>query len=113
MATPFNLDAFPLRDTTLLKPDLGTEVERMDDGSVSVRVLTNARPADLLCEFAPMSLGVSAFFREYIYLNPAEEWEITDNGITYVGHIDGKSIERPVSDGVLHWWRVPFILTQS
>lgn len=109
MATTFDITTYPLETSTRLKRGLGTKVDRMSDGSVRSRVMTTNYPVDIQCTFTPQFETEAAAFISYLTTNAATEFDITHNGITYRGFIDGETVEANITDGVIHWWSFTFI----
>lgn len=106
--TAFDTDNYPLDTATKFKPGLGTKLDQMDDGSVHLRVLTTLRPIEIGCVFSPQSEEHSAAFETYLYDNAAIEFDIVHNGKTYRGYIDGETVDKSVSHGVVHYWAFTF-----
>lgn len=104
MATTFDVTTYPLETSSRFKPELGTTLDRMSDGTVKLRQTTSIKPAKVTCVFTPQNAASSATFLAYLETNAATEFDIVHNGRTYRGYIDGKSIEPTVTDGILHWW---------
>ena len=80
----------------------------MDDGSFRLRTLTTVQPTVITCVFSPMTESQSSDFETYLYSVAGTELDITHNGKTYRGYIDGKTVDKAISDGALHWWSFAF-----
>lgn len=106
--TDFDTTTYPLETSTRFRPDLGTEIDQLDDGTYQLRVLTTLRPIVISCMFTPQSETVSGAFETYLYDNCATLLDIVHNGKTYRGYIDGKTVDKSVSDGTTHWWSFEF-----
>lgn len=108
MATTFPLDLYPLDTKTKFKPNLGTKLDRLSDGTVRSRVTTTERPITIQCVFSPQSAADSEAFLEYLYTNTAMQFDLPHNGVTYRGYIDGETLDNSPSSGILHWWTFVF-----
>jgi len=106
--TAFDTTTYPLETSTRFKPSLGTKLDRLTDKSLRLRVLTTLRPMTIRCVFSPLSESSSEAFLQYLYTNAVTELDITHNGVTYRGYIDGDSLDCGASDGVLLWWSFDF-----
>ena len=104
MATTFDTTTYPLETSTRFKHGLGTKLDRLSDGSVRSRVTTTNKPIEIQCVFSPQSESDSESFLQYLYDNAGTEFDITHNGKTYRGFIDGDSLDNSVTEGVIYWW---------
>lgn len=109
MATVFDQTTYPLNTDTSFKPILGTKVDRMDDGTPRLRVLSNIKATDIECVFSPQSEAQAAAFETYLYSVAAIYLSIVHNTKVYEGFIDGESVDMSVSEGVLLHWSFTFI----
>ena len=91
MATTFPLSTYPLRDSSRMQDDLVTMRDRLDDGSMRIRVLGTSNFSTIRCVFNPMSVASKVTFEAYLRANTATEFDIiTDSSsptITYRGYI--------------------------
>jgi len=108
MATAFDVTSYPLETSTAFKPNLGTKLDRLSDKSVRLRTLTTLKPFDIQCRFCPLSEADSSAFETYLYTNAATEFDIPHNGKTYRGFVDGDTVTKDVTGGVVHWWAFDF-----
>jgi hypothetical protein len=104
MATDFDVTTYPLETSTAFNHGLGTRLDRMDDGTVHSRTISSQKPVRINCAFNPQTDTSSEAFLQYLYDNAATEFNVTHNGKTFTGYLDGESVQEGITDGTLHWW---------
>lgn len=105
----FNETDYPLEKRTRFKLSLGTKVDRAGDNSPRIRSVSDVNPADLACKFTPMSESDSEAFWTYLQSVRLTELDISHNGRTYRGYIDGSSLKQYEDNGVLQYWAFDFV----
>lgn len=87
MPTTFPLSTYPLDDRTRFKDDHIVKRDKMDDGSLYVRVVGSGTDRLIRCVFSPMYSDDAETFAEYLRTNRTTDFDLIYKSVTYRGYI--------------------------